>query len=296
MESSLFKHDPGRPVARTAVSPLVGGSTARAVAPYGNASRVGAPIGLGVSRSNWGGREEAVDVDLVAEHGLPVAGTVFQVSLGETFVRVAGSQFASDSLSEDQEADLHRHYGLVDERESVGDIPTPQSDFAPDGAVGYDTPGPTTDEAMTRSEEQVRVGTEKVQAGKARLRKYIVAENVTTKSVAAMDGPDLSEEVHEVNFTEERVVVSKGTVPVERVKLAKESITEDQVVSEEVDKQQNLALLKGRGEHDKATQAEADLPDQIDTDQDSGPLSTFGINPADLLGGAGGGIAGKLGL
>lgn len=33
---------------------------------------------------------------------------------------------------------------------------------------------------MTRSEEQVRVGTETVEAGHARLRNYVVTENVTT--------------------------------------------------------------------------------------------------------------------
>ena len=46
---------------------------------------------------------------------------------------------------------------------------------------GYDTSGPTTDDAMTRSEERLHVGTEKVQTGRARLRKYVVTEkqNVT---------------------------------------------------------------------------------------------------------------------
>ena len=64
----------------------------------------------------------------------------------------------------------------------------------------------------------------------------------------------------------------------------------------QIDKQQILTLLKGRGEHDKATQADADLPDQVDTDQHAGQLSKLGIKPGDLLGGAAGSIAGKLGL
>jgi stress response protein YsnF len=46
--------------------------------------------------------------------------------------------------------------------------------------VGHDTSGPTTDDAMTRSEEQLRVGTERQAAGRARLRKYVTTENVTT--------------------------------------------------------------------------------------------------------------------
>lgn len=64
----------------------------------------------------------------------------------------------------------------------------------------------------------------------------------------------------------------------------------------QIDKQQIIESLKNRGDHDQATQAHSDLPDKVDTDQDSGLLSKFGINPADLLGGAGGGIGDKLGL
>src|SRR4029078_1089785 len=41
---------------------------------------------------------------------------------------------------------------------------------------GDDTSGQNTDAAMTRSEEQLQVGTEKVEAGRARLRKYVVTE------------------------------------------------------------------------------------------------------------------------
>ncbi len=45
--------------------------------------------------------------------------------------------------------------------------------------MGRDTSGLTTDDAMTRSEEQLRVGTERVEAGRARLRKYVTTETET---------------------------------------------------------------------------------------------------------------------
>ena len=125
------------------------------------------------------------------------------------------------------------------------------------GAVGHDTSGPTTDDVMTRSEEQLHVGTESRETGRARLRKYIVTENVTqTVPVSreevrverepitdanagdALDGPDLSEEEHEVVLREERPVVEKETVPVERVRLDKETVTDQETVSEEVRKEQ----------------------------------------------------------
>lgn len=63
-----------------------------------------------------------------------------------------------------------------------------------------------------------------------------------------------------------------------------------------IDKQQILSLLTGQGKHDQATQAEAELPDQVDTDEHAGLLEKFGVNPSDLLGGSGDGLAGKLGL
>lgn len=128
------------------------------------------------------------------------------------------------------------------------------------GTVGRDTSGPTTDDAMTRSEEQLHVGTEKQATGRARLRKYVVTEMVT-KTVpvqreevrlerepitdgnvgAAMDGPAISEEEHEVILHEERPVVQKETVPVERVRLDKDTVTENVTVNEEVRKE-NIEL------------------------------------------------------
>jgi uncharacterized protein (TIGR02271 family) len=122
--------------------------------------------------------------------------------------------------------------------------------------VGHDTSGPTTDDAMTRSEERVRAGTEKVEAGRARLRKYVVTEQeqvtvpVSREEVRverepitegnydkAMDGPALSEEEHEVVLTEERPVVTTEAVPVERVRLSKEQVQEQQTVTADVRKE-----------------------------------------------------------
>ncbi|MDP9406363.1 MAG: YsnF/AvaK domain-containing protein, partial [Actinomycetota bacterium] len=52
------------------------------------------------------------------------------------------------------------------------------------------------------------------------------------------DGPAISEEEHEVVLTEERPVVEKEAVPVERIRLDKETVTEQQAVSDEVRKEQ----------------------------------------------------------
>ncbi len=125
------------------------------------------------------------------------------------------------------------------------------------GTQGRDTSGPTTDDAMTRSEERLHVGTEQVQAGRARLRKYVVTENVTqtvpvsheevrlerepiteANRDAALSGSDISEEEHEVTLRAERPVVQKEAVPVERVRLGTETVTEEHEVSEQIRKEQ----------------------------------------------------------
>ncbi len=124
-------------------------------------------------------------------------------------------------------------------------------------AVGRDVSGPTTDEAMTRSEERLNVGTRTEEVGRARLRKYVVTENVTeTVPVSheevrverepitdanignAMDGPAISEEEHEVTLHAERPVVEKEAVPVERVRLDKETVSDSERVSADVRKEE----------------------------------------------------------
>jgi uncharacterized protein (TIGR02271 family) len=159
-------------------------------------------------------------------------------------------------LSEKQEAELFRHYGIdYTEQGSVTATGAPNDRSA--GAVGHDTSGPTTDDAMTRSEEELRVGTTQRESGRARLRKYVVTEEVqqtvpvqreevrverepiTDANVdQALEGPEISEEEHEVTLHEEELVVEKRAVPKERVRLDKETVTDEQTVSEQVRKEE----------------------------------------------------------
>jgi uncharacterized protein (TIGR02271 family) len=144
-------------------------------------------------------------------------------------------------LSPAEEAELYRHYG----RE--------YSESGGRGTVGRDTSGPTTDDAMTRSEEELRVGTAERETGRARLRKYVVTdeqtrtvpvrreevrlerEPITDANVDdSMRGPDISDEEHEVVLHEEEPVVDKRTVPKERVRLDKDVEVEERTVSEDV--------------------------------------------------------------
>jgi uncharacterized protein (TIGR02271 family) len=166
-------------------------------------------------------------------------------------VKDAPKMAPDEELSEQQEAELFRHYGI--DYTAEGSVTA--KDHAR-GAVGHDTSGPTTDEAMTRSEEELRVGKTSRERGRARLRKYVVTEQVqqtvpvqreevrverepiTEGNVdQAVSGPEISEEEHEVVLHEEQPVVEKRAVPKERVRMDKETVTEDQTVSEQVRKE-----------------------------------------------------------
>ena len=189
-------------------------------------------------------------------------GDSVQVPYDKQQVTDAPSMEADGSLSQDEEAQLYRHYGLdySEHRSDSGLAAGTDLDADADtdhGTVGRDTSGPTTDNAMTRSEEELQVGTTQRERGRVRLRKYVTTEQVTqTVPVQreelrverepitdanlddATSGPAISEEEHEVTLHEETPVVEKRAVPKERVRLDTETVTEDRQVSEEVRKEQ----------------------------------------------------------
>jgi len=202
------------------------------------------------------------------------SGSELRVPYDKSQVKDAPGVDPDGALSRDEEQRLYQHYGMnwstSDSGSGLGDGGTQTQGFVggttdqvddrvgPEGpAVGRDTSGPTTDSAMTRSEEELRVGKTQTETGVARLRKYIVTENVqTTVPVqreevrierepitdanigAATEGPALSEEEHEVTLHAEQAVVDKQVVPKERVRLDKDVVTEEQQVSESVSKEQ----------------------------------------------------------
>jgi uncharacterized protein (TIGR02271 family) len=64
-------------------------------------------------------------------------------------------------------------------------------------------------------------------------------EPITDANVGdATAGPEISEEEHEITLHEDEVVVEKRAVPKERLRLDKDTVTDEQHVSEEVRKEQ----------------------------------------------------------
>jgi uncharacterized protein (TIGR02271 family) len=200
-----------------------------------------------------------------------------RVPVSKTQVKDAPKIDTDGHLSPQEEQELYRYYGMgtgTDTGVATGiadttrtdttrtdtdrtDLDRTDTDVNTHGTVGHDTSGPTTDDAMTRSEERLNVGTRSEEVGRARLRKYVVTENVTeTVPVTreevrverepitdanignAMDGPAISEEEHEVTLHAERAVVEKEAVPVERVRLDKTAVTEQEQVSEGLRKEE----------------------------------------------------------
>jgi hypothetical protein len=52
----------------------------------------------------------------------------------------------------------------------------------------------------------------------------------------------------------------------------------------EIPKDKIIQLLKDRGDHDKAADAEQELPDKVDHEEHSNLLEKHGIDPKELLG------------
>ena len=199
-----------------------------------------------------------------------------RVPVSKTQVKDAPKIDTDGHLSPQEEQELYRYYGMgggadtgvvtdttrttgTDTTRTTGTdtTRTTDTDVNAHGTVGHDTSGPTTDNAMTLSEERLNVGTRSEEVGRARLRKYVVTENVTeTVPVSreevrlerepitdanignALDGPAISEEEHEVTLHAERAVVEKEAVPVERVRLDKETVTEHETVTEGLRKEE----------------------------------------------------------
>ena len=152
-------------------------------------------------------------------------------------------------LDPDEQRDLYRHYGFGKERSR------------PSAADAGDK-----EHAMTLSEERLKAGKERVEVGRARLRKYTTTHTekvdvpVTKEKLVVERTPasgnatkapirDSGEKVEEVTLREERPVVEKETVPVEDVRVGKERVTDTEQVSAKLRKERaDVDVERG---HDK---------------------------------------------
>jgi uncharacterized protein (TIGR02271 family) len=162
-----------------------------------------------------------------------------------------------DEIDESTERSLYSHYGLsYSERRSESTLPeggpAMTGEHRP-GTMGAGDEADVQREGMvTRHEEELRVGTRDVEAGRARLRKWVETEpeevdvalrretaRVTREPVDRPAGEgELGEEEIDVPLRAEEAVVEKETVAKERVGLERDVETERETVGGEVRKEQ----------------------------------------------------------
>ncbi len=233
----------------------------------------GQPSWITVSTGFFGTAETFVPLE-----GASFDGDDLRLAYSKDTIKNAPHLATDEHLDQAEEAELYRYYGLGDTA-GQGTTETYAAGTATTGTTTGTTAGTTTDDslaarhvadtsaqsstsgtvgrddeaAVTLSEERLEVGTQTREAGRARLRKYVVTENETItvpvrkeklviERVPAGDsatepitGPDgASEVIEEITLREERVVVGKETVAVEQVRVGKQEVTEEQEVTEQV--------------------------------------------------------------
>jgi uncharacterized protein (TIGR02271 family) len=238
--------------------------------------RTGAPTWASISTGLFGTRHSIV----------PVADATFtegalRIPVTADAVKSA-PPMAGEHLDPADEEALRQHYGLA-ASPSVGAPPAddrPPATGPRHAAPGYESE-PTTrvdspvdspvegagaaaavsDGAMTRSEEQLRVGTERVATTRARLVKYVVTEDVQITvpirreeirveqvPLDAVDADLPGESLvpadataalpEEIILHTERPVVTVEVVPVERVRLRIDVVEGQETVTEQVQREQ----------------------------------------------------------
>jgi len=205
------------------------------------AEEAGQPAWVSV-RTGWFGQRESL---------VPIEGAQWE---GDQRVRVPYDKEqikgaphvdvdANEPIGPEEMAGLYRHYNLQAEQPRAE--AREERQMMPSG------------EGMTVAEEQMHVGTERQDAGKARLHKYVVTEHVQTTVPVSHEevhlerepvsaeanrdrpyaGSDIGEAEQEVVLHAERPVVAKEAVPVERVRLEVDNVTEQETVGGDVRKE-----------------------------------------------------------
>jgi uncharacterized protein (TIGR02271 family) len=200
-----------------------------------NDDRTGDPEWVAITTGLFGAKQTFAPIA-----GATNSGDDLQLAYSKDQVKGAPRVEPDGHLEPAEEDELYAYYGFADA--SGSQAPAKRDD---------------RDDAMTRSEEELSVAKTSKEAGRVRLVKHVVTEDVNVAvpvqheevrlereditdadRAKAMDGAEISEGEHEVVLNAEEVVVSKRVVPQERVKLAKDTVTEEKKISETVRKEE----------------------------------------------------------
>ncbi len=210
------------------------------------------------NRAEWATVETSPggDVRFVPLEGVRAEQTKLVGPWEDDVVETAPALPYDGALTEEDEAELFRHYGPGSAEapmlESTPDVDqavdaAPSSDLASDPALT------ATAAVVTRSEEELRVTKVPREAGRVRLRKWVETEEVsqvvpvsreevrverqpiTAANVdEALAEAELTDTEYELVLHEEEVVAAKVTVPKERIRVEKAVVTTEQPVEEQL--------------------------------------------------------------
>jgi stress response protein YsnF len=213
--------------------------------------RTGAPTWVSISTGLFGTRHSVVPVS-----GATFAEGTLRIPVTADAVKSAPPMAGEHRDPADEEA-LRQHYGLDSTPAKTVDAdPVDTRPVPPVDAAG----------AMTRAEEQLRVGTERVATTRARLVKYVVTEDVQItvpirreeirveevpvdatdagpqeslladgESASYSAGPGL---LDEIILHTERPVVTVEVVPTERVRLRVDTVEGQETVTGQVQREE----------------------------------------------------------
>ncbi|PPB48290.1 photosystem reaction center subunit H [Arthrobacter pityocampae] len=226
-----------------------------------------APAWVTVHTGLFGTKESFVPLE-----GATVQGDRLVVAYSRDLIRNAPSIERDGHLGPEDKGVLYAHYGLDEMTATTATTgrDVEAGNASGDAAVTRERRG-NGSPWMVRSEERLRVGTETHEAARVRLRKYVVTEEasrtvpllreellierepITTRNAPA-DGSLFQEEVVElVSHEEQAVILGRDTVLVERVRLARTTVTGRATVREEVRKERIVTSVDG----DAAVDSEA---------------------------------------
>ena len=217
----------------------------------------GEPQFVTVNTGLFGTRESFVPV-----RGATARGDDIHVPYTKDYVKDAPNIDADGHMEESEQDQLFRYYdysgggystGIGDRDVStgvggVGDT-TLDRDLDRDRDLDLDR---GDDDSIVRREEQLRVGTERVETGRLRIRKHVVTEQQSVTVPVEreefevvrepLDGRstsgDLGDDEIAVTTHEERPVVDKEVVDAERIGVEKRTVTDQERVSADVSKEE----------------------------------------------------------
>lgn len=129
---------------------------------------------------------------LVPLEGAEVEGDTLRLAYDKSRIKDAPNIATDHELSPDDETELYRYYGVMTGRDDRGRLLDDRDD----------TSRATTDDATTRPREELRTGTEPVEAGTARLRKYVVTEHQQVDVPVTREEVRVETDVDEDRFTD----------------------------------------------------------------------------------------------